>query len=554
MRRTLLGWMTVALLAAAASAGTTATAGADTIRVMSTTDTVDAGLVDGYGGIPGLKALFTQWEAANGLPSDTLNYTGVGTGAALNNARGGQADVVITHAPSLEAQFVSQGYSLEPYGRAIFYSDYVVLGPQDDPAGVLSAAPHDAAAAFERIAAAGDGGDAVFASRADNSGTNVQEQVIWGLTSGVAKQAATNGGGDATRAEPGSGGTWPSWYLRTNKGQAANVQQCATTAKCYTMTDRGTYNKLVNTGVITQLKVTAEKNAAGARGGQNLLVNPFSAYIVNPSASFPGGSPTPNVAAATRFVDFLTSQAFQDWVPTFPSVSDPAFRPDAFPAVTRDIPPIAAGGGPGGATTTLALTFTDQLPGGGAVDGLPVQLQASTDGGRTYADAGPPVATDADGRVTFRPALTQTTAFRAVLPRYRKFSPFTTNVGIVAVTPASTQPPPPAKATDKTAPTISKAKLSAKRLSFSITEAGTVKATIKLRKTRRVDGRTRTTYVTVKRLTIATGKAGTTSRTFRALKAGTYHVTFAATDRAGNTRTRTVTLVIKATKKKSRSR
>lgn len=63
---------------------------ADTIRVQSTTDTVDEGLKDGLI-VPGYAAA---------QPGDTLQYTSVGTGKALDNARARLADVVITHAPS----------------------------------------------------------------------------------------------------------------------------------------------------------------------------------------------------------------------------------------------------------------------------------------------------------------------------------------------------------------------------------------------------------------------------------------------------------------------
>jgi tungstate transport system substrate-binding protein len=548
MRRTLLGVLTSVLVLSGCVAGA---ARADTIRVMSTTDTVDAGLVEGYNGIPGIRALFTQWEAANGLPADTLAYTGVGTGVALSNARAGLADVAITHAPSLEADFVNAGYSYEPLGRAIFYSDYVILGPQSDPAGVFAAAPHDAVTALEQIAAAGAAGNAVFDSRGDNSGTNVQEQIIWGLTdqATTTTQQAT-GTADATRREPGSGGTYPSWYVKTSKGQAANVQQCATTANCYTMTDRGTFNKLVNSGTLPQLKVVADRNTPSDRGGQNLLVNPFTAYIVNPNATFPAGSPTPNVPAATRFVDFLTSDVFQAAVASFPSASDPAFRPDAFPAVGAAVPPVVGYGG----AAELDVTLTDKLPGGGPVVDMPVQLQASTDGGKTFNDVGGPSATNGVGGVSFRPAgLTTTTTYRVALPRFKKFSANVQTLGVVSV-PVITKAGPPPVQPDKTPPVVTKATLSAKKLSFRIDEPGTVKATIKIRKTRTVNGRTRTTYVTVKRLTIYATKTGTFSRAFKTLKPGNYHVTLQATDKAGNTKTSTVTLIIKHPKKTKSTR
>src|SRR5262249_31878005 len=185
---------------------------------------------------------------------------------------------VLTHAPTQEDDFVKAGSSFEPFGRAIFYSDYVILGPTSDPAGVFTGAAHDAAKAFELIAAAGDQGKADFVSRGDNSGTNTQEKIIWALTN-VGRNA---------KDEPGSGASGnPSWYHKAGLGQAATVQltsQCPFSShNCYEMTDRGTYNRLVNLKTVTNLKIVADKNTPKARGGENLLVNSFHAYAVNPA-------------------------------------------------------------------------------------------------------------------------------------------------------------------------------------------------------------------------------------------------------------------------------
>src|SRR3954449_10921244 len=119
---------------------------AATIRVQSTTDTVDAGLVDGL-----LRSAYASIH-----PEDRLAYTGVGTGAALQNARNGLADVVITHAPSLEAAFVRDGFS-QGLGRQIFFSDYVVVGPVNAPAGVAAAHPRGAGGGVWGIAGGGAG-------------------------------------------------------------------------------------------------------------------------------------------------------------------------------------------------------------------------------------------------------------------------------------------------------------------------------------------------------------------------------------------------------------
>ena len=166
-----------------------AAASASDVVVQGTTDVRDAGLLDDVIA-PGFHKAYPQY---------TLMYIAVGTGQALTNAEAGRGAAVLTHAPSLEAQFVAGGFSKEKFGRAIFYSDYVILGPNNDPAGVLSGAAHDAAHAFELIASAGAAGKANFVSRGDNSGTNVEEKAIWKLTQGVPLVADKTGSGDPDR-------------------------------------------------------------------------------------------------------------------------------------------------------------------------------------------------------------------------------------------------------------------------------------------------------------------------------------------------------------------
>ncbi len=400
--RTRIAWP--AALAVAAIAVLPVAATADTIRVQGTTDTVDAGWVD--------DMLVPAYKQAH--PEDTIQYTPVGTSKAIDNAKQGLADLVLTHAPTVEQQFVADGYSFEAFGRQIFYSDYVIVGPQADPAGVLAKHPHDAAGALEDIAAAGDGGTADFLSRGDASGTNVQEQIMWALTgAGVAKHQTA-----ANRAEPGATAN-PPWYHKTNKGQAANLLEadvCAAgtypSGACYTLVDRGTFNRQVNSGTVTRLKIVAEKNTASAPGGENLLVNPFSAYILNPgkiAAEHPT-APAVNTAAAKRLLDFITSPAFQAKLLDFPTSIDPAFLPDAQPEAeaVSSLPQTAKSG----KKLRLNLRVVNQLPGAPVVNGLRVRLQASTNGGKSYRNVGRSKPTDADGRVLLRPRIGCDTRYR----------------------------------------------------------------------------------------------------------------------------------------------
>src|SRR5690349_3258411 len=104
----------VTLIAVLVAAAVPPLAHASDVIVQGTTDVRDAGLLDDVI-IPGFQKAYPQY---------TLKYVAVGTGQALTNAEAGQGDAVLTHAPTQEQDFVSAGYSAEPSGRAIFYSDY----------------------------------------------------------------------------------------------------------------------------------------------------------------------------------------------------------------------------------------------------------------------------------------------------------------------------------------------------------------------------------------------------------------------------------------------
>src|SRR5262245_37061154 len=96
MRRLLL------LLGLVMAAVAPTTALATDVIVQGTTDIRDAGLLN--------DVIIPQFQAK--YPQYTVKYIAVGTGQALTNAEAGQGDAVVTHAPTLEADFVNQGYSL----------------------------------------------------------------------------------------------------------------------------------------------------------------------------------------------------------------------------------------------------------------------------------------------------------------------------------------------------------------------------------------------------------------------------------------------------------
>lgn len=94
----------------------------------------------------------------------------VGTGQALRLGEAGDVDAILVHAKAAEEAFVASGFGT--HRREIMYNDFVIVGPDTDPAGIAGV---DLNTALRRIAEGG----AQFVSRGDDSGTHKKEQSLW---------------------------------------------------------------------------------------------------------------------------------------------------------------------------------------------------------------------------------------------------------------------------------------------------------------------------------------------------------------------------------------
>ena len=94
------------------------------IKLATTTSTYHSGLLD---------YLLPKFEKNSGIKVDVL---AAGTGKSLRMGENGDVDLVMTHAPKAEANFVEQGYGVLP--RKLMYNDFVIVGPQADPAHIES--------------------------------------------------------------------------------------------------------------------------------------------------------------------------------------------------------------------------------------------------------------------------------------------------------------------------------------------------------------------------------------------------------------------------------
>ncbi len=103
---------------------TTALSAETRIRMASTTSTQNSGLFD---------YLLPIFEKKTGIKIDVV---AVGTGAAIEIGKRGDADVVFVHAKEQELKAVEEGFFVNRHD--VMYNDFVVIGPSNDPAKIKS--------------------------------------------------------------------------------------------------------------------------------------------------------------------------------------------------------------------------------------------------------------------------------------------------------------------------------------------------------------------------------------------------------------------------------
>jgi tungstate transport system substrate-binding protein len=246
---------------------------APSVVLATTTSTQDTGLLD---------VLVPAFEKASGYSVKTI---AVGTGAALAMGERGDADVLLVHAPGAEEAYMAKGRGLS---RAlVMHNAFIVVGPPADPARVKGMAT--AQDAFAAIAKA----NAVFVSRADDSGTNIKELALW-KAAGVVPDGA--------------------WYVKTGSGMADTLH-VASQKSAYVLTDDGTYLSQRATLSLAPLVEDAKD-----------LRNVYHVIVVKPIAGRISNEP-----GAAAFARFLTSAEGQRIIGAYgrERFGRPLFTPDA---------------------------------------------------------------------------------------------------------------------------------------------------------------------------------------------------------------------------------
>ena len=264
------------ILAAALSVclGGPAVSGEKFILLQSTTSTRNSGLLD---------AILPVFEDETGIE---VRVVAVGTGQAIKNARNGDGDVLLVHAPEAEREFVKQGWGVMRH--ELMYNDFVVLGPASDPADVGGL--QDVVAAFRKIAAQRE----TFVSRGDDSGTHKAERKLW-AAAGIDVDAISG-----------------TWYRETGAGMGTTFN-IAVGMDAYVMGDRASWEAFGSKG---KHEVLVERDPR--------LFNQYGLILVNPERH-------PHVRAEEGqvFIDWLLGERGQSLIAQFRVNGKQVFFPNS---------------------------------------------------------------------------------------------------------------------------------------------------------------------------------------------------------------------------------
>ena len=268
------------------------------LKMSTTTSTQSSGLLD---------LLLPEFKKDTGI---SVKVVAKGTGAAIRDGQDGNVDVIFVHAKGRENKFVADGFGTKRY--AVMHNDFVILGPDADPAGIKGMS--DAGLALGKIA----GVKATFVSRGDDSGTHTKEQFLWkasGIMLAEQTQTIVKKGKkkEITYNVPGDS---KEWYMSIGQGMGKTIT-FAEEKQGYTMSDRGTYIKYkYGKTPAVELDVLCE-------GGAD-LANPYGIIPVNPAKY-----PHVQYDMVMQFVDWLISAKGQKLIGDYKLEGKQLFYPDA---------------------------------------------------------------------------------------------------------------------------------------------------------------------------------------------------------------------------------
>lgn len=214
-----------------------------------------------------VKVLAEEFAKTNDI---TLCWIKAGSGESLSFLKKKEVDIIMVHAPKGEKDAVKEGWASD---RSLIGSnEFYITGPAKDPALIKDSS--SVVEAYSRIAAR----QALFYTRADNSGTHKKELDIW-------KKANITPTG--------------AWYTANKDFMLATLKKADTTG-AYFMTDSSTW--VVAKKELKNLKILFR--------GDIFLVNTYNALKQN-------GTDTPQQKMSEKFIEFVAKGGGQEIIRTF---------------------------------------------------------------------------------------------------------------------------------------------------------------------------------------------------------------------------------------------
>ena len=274
MTRTVLVSMLLATLVVAVALAQRAGAEQPFIVLQSTTSTENSGL---------FKHILPLFKEKTGIE---VRVVAVGTGQALKNAERGDGDVVLVHDKAAEQNFVAAGFGVKRHD--VMFNDYVIVGPQEDPAGIagLKTPPQ----------------------LCGRSPARAHSSPRAATTAARTRPSSPCGRRPASTSRRPSG----DWYRATGSGMGPTLNTAAGMG-AYALTDRGTWISFKNRG---SLKVVVE--------GDERLFNQYGVILVNPARH-----PTVKAKEGQAFIEWLTRPEGQEAIRSYTVDGQQLFFPNA---------------------------------------------------------------------------------------------------------------------------------------------------------------------------------------------------------------------------------
>ena len=213
-----------------------------------------------------------------------MHVVAVGTGQALAIGARGDADALLVHDRIGEDKFVADGFGIDR--RDVMYNDFVIVGPNTDPAHIRGL--KDARKALTQIAGA----------KAPCSPAAATTAAPTGWSFGCGSRPASS----PTRIR--------GWYRDLGQGMGPTLN-IAAAMNAYTLTDRATWANFKNR---QSLEILTE--------GDPALFNPYGSILVNPAK-------WPKVKSndARTWHEWLTSKAGLDAITSYKINGEELFFP-----------------------------------------------------------------------------------------------------------------------------------------------------------------------------------------------------------------------------------